>query len=77
MKIFCVRPKPPEKMISTHSHPRRRADALPRLRRKLQANLASAFEAEQVGRIVSWFDDGEALADMTVSEFMDVLVVPG
>ena len=29
-------------------HPRRRAEALPRLRRKLQANLATAFDAERV-----------------------------
>ncbi len=55
-------------------HPRRRAEALPRLRRKLQANLASAFDAERVERIVAWFDDGAALADMTVSDFMDALV---
>lgn len=56
-------------------HPRRRAQALPRLRRKLQANLATAFDAERVERIVAWFDDGTALADMTVSDFMDALVV--
>ena len=58
-------------------HPRRRREALPRLRRKLQDNLASAFEADQVKRIVSWLDDGEAMAEMSVSDFMDVLVVPG
>ena len=56
-------------------HPRRRAEALPRLRRKLHANLATAFDAERVERIVAWFDDGTALADMTVSDFMDALVV--
>ena len=56
-------------------HPRRRAEALPRLRLKLQANLATAFDAERVERIVSWFDTGAALADMTVSDFMDALVV--
>ena len=58
-------------------HPRRRAEALPRLRLKLQANLATAFEAERVERIVAWFDDGAALADMTVSDFMDALVAAG
>ena len=58
-------------------HPRRRAEALPRLRRKLQANLATAFDAERVERIVAWFDDGAALADMTVSDFMDALVAAG
>ncbi len=56
-------------------HPRRRAEALPRLRRKLRANLATAFEAERVERIVAWFDDSAALADMNVSDFMDALVV--
>ena len=55
-------------------HPRRRAEALSRLRRKLQANLASAFDAERVERIVAWFDDGTALADMIVSDFMAALV---
>ena len=58
-------------------HPRRRTEAVPRLRRKLQENLASAFEDDQVERIVAWFDDGEAMAEMSVSDFMDVLVVPG
>ena len=58
-------------------HPRRRAAALPRLRLKLQANLATAFDAERVERIVAWFDDGAALADMTVSDFMDALVAAG
>ena len=58
-------------------HPRRRAEAQPRLRLKLQANLATAFEAERVERIVAWFDDGAALADMTVSDFMDALVAAG
>ena len=56
-------------------HPRRRAEALPRLRRKLRANLATAFDARRVERIAAWFDDGAALADMTVSDFMDALVV--
>ena len=58
-------------------HPRRRAEALPRLRLKLQANLATAFDAERVERIVSWFDTGAALADMAVSDFMDALVAAG
>ncbi len=58
-------------------HPRRRAEALPRLRRKLQANLATAFDAERVERMVSWFDDGAALSDMAVSDFMDALVAAG
>ena len=40
-----------------------------------QANLSTAYDAEQVERIVAWFDDGAALADMTVSDFMDALVV--
>ena len=56
-------------------HPRRRAEALPRLRHKLEANLATVFEAARVERIAAWFDDGAALADMTVSDFMDALVV--
>ncbi len=64
----------PFEVVYPIGHPRRRAEALPRLRRKLQANLATAFDAEQVERIVAWFDDGAALADMTVSDFMDALV---
>lgn len=58
-------------------HPRRREEALPRLRRKLQANLASAFDAEKAELIASWFDDGKPLAAMPVSEFVDALVVTG
>ena len=64
----------PVEVIYPIGHPRRRAEALPRLRRKLRANLATAFDAERVERIVAWFDDGAALADMTVSDFMDALV---
>jgi 2-methylcitrate dehydratase len=65
----------PVEVVYPIGHPRRRAEALPRLRLKLRANLATAFDAERMERIVAWFDDGAALADMTVSDFMDALVV--
>ena len=55
-------------------HPRRRAEALPRLRRKLQANLATAFDGDRVERIVAWFDDGRRLERMPVTELVDALV---
>lgn len=55
-------------------HPRRRAEALPRLRAKLRANLAAAFDAARVDRIAAWFDDGESLERLPVDRFVDALV---
>lgn len=56
-------------------HPRRRAEAMPRLRNKLIANLSTVFDSSRVARIASWFDDGRQIAEMPVSEFMEGLVI--
>lgn len=64
-----------EEVIYPIGHPRRRAEALPRLRTKLRANLAAAFDAARVDRIAAWFDDGDSLERLTVDRFVDALVV--
>ena len=56
-------------------HPRRRAEAIPRLRHKLIANLSTVFDNDRVSRIASWFDDGRQLAEVPVSEFLEELVI--
>lgn len=58
-------------------HPRRRAEALPRLKSKLVTNLATVFDGDRVATIASWFDDGRQLEKLPVSEFVSEIVVEG
>ena len=56
-------------------HRRRRAEGIPLLIAKFEANLATRFSAGQAERILELCQDGEALAATPVCEFMDLLAV--
>jgi 2-methylcitrate dehydratase len=57
-------------------HPRRRAEALPRLVAKFRANLATRFPAEQVDELVCLFEDPERLSALAVDELVDRFARP-
>lgn len=52
-------------------HRRRRTEALPLLRDKLQSNLATRFPRDQVHAILALFDRPEQLDQMRVGDFMN------
>ena len=56
-------------------HRRRRAEGIPLLIAKFEANLATRFPAGQAERILELCQDGEALAATPVHEFMDLLAI--
>ncbi len=56
-------------------HRRRRAEGIPLLIAKFEANLGTRFPAGQAGRILELCQDGEALGATPVCEFMDLLAV--
>jgi 2-methylcitrate dehydratase PrpD len=53
-------------------HRRRRAEAIPHLFAKLEANLATRFEAARVRDLVDLFRDRRRLEAMPVPDFMDL-----
>lgn len=56
-------------------HRSRRAEGIPLLIAKFEANLATRFPAGQAERILDLCQDGEALAATPVCEFMDLLAI--
>ena len=56
-------------------HRSRRAEGIPLLIAKFEANLGTRFPAGQAGRILELCQDGEALGATPVCEFMDLLAV--
>ena len=56
-------------------HPRRRAEAAPMLRTKLEASLARRFPRQRCERILALCDDARRLDRTPVSEFVDLLVM--
>ncbi|MGH8478602.1 MAG: bifunctional 2-methylcitrate dehydratase/aconitate hydratase [Gammaproteobacteria bacterium] len=57
-------------------HPRRRAEALPRLVEKFHANLATRFPAERVEALTGLFEDPERLFALAVDELVDRFLCP-
>lgn len=57
-------------------HRRRRGEALPLLRAKLEAGLRSRYPEGQVERILEAGSDRERLGRMPVDKFLDLLVLP-
>ncbi len=57
-------------------HPRRRAEALPRLVEKFRGNLATRFPAERVDALVALFADPARLSALAVDDLMDRFVIP-
>jgi 2-methylcitrate dehydratase len=55
-------------------HPRRRAEALPKLREKIRSALKRRFPASRCERILAALDDQQALERLPVNEFVDLLV---
>lgn len=58
-------------------HRRRRAEGLPLLVRKFQANVATRFSPEQARTILGLFDNREELDKMPVNELLDNFVSEG
>ena len=56
-------------------HRSRRAEGIPLLIAKFEANLATRFPAGQAQRILELCQDGEALSATPVCEFMDLLAI--
>jgi 2-methylcitrate dehydratase PrpD len=56
-------------------HPRRRKEAAPMLRTKLEASLARRFPRQRCERILALCDDARRLDRTPVSEFVDLLVM--
>ncbi len=56
-------------------HPRRREEGIPKLIEKFKGNLTSRFSAKQSEAILSLLMDGKTLAETSVNEFMNLLVV--
>ena len=54
-------------------HRRRRAEAVPLLVKKFQANVATRFPQEKADSITELFSDGRRLEAMAVPELMDML----
>ncbi len=57
-------------------HPRRRAEALPRLVEKFRANLATRFPGERVEELIELFEDAERLHALAVDDLIDRLSIP-
>lgn len=57
-------------------HRRRRTAAIGPLKEKFRENARTCFDSSRVDRLLRWFDDGDELAEMRVSEFMDRFAVP-
>ncbi|HEU0289172.1 MAG TPA: bifunctional 2-methylcitrate dehydratase/aconitate hydratase [Burkholderiales bacterium] len=56
-------------------HPRRRAEAAPMLRTKLEASLARRFPRQRCERILALCDDARRLDRTPVNEFVDMLAM--
>ena len=56
-------------------HRRRRAEGIPLLMSKFEANLSSRFPSARARAILDLCQDGERLASTPVDEFMDQLVI--
>jgi len=57
-------------------HPRRRAEALPRLVTKFRTNVATRFPGERVDSLTAIFEDPERLAALAVDELVDRFLSP-
>ena len=57
-------------------HPRRRAEALPRLVEKFRTNVATRFPCERVDPLTAIFEDPERLAALAVDELVDRFLSP-
>lgn len=57
-----------------YGHKRRRAEGLPLLKDKFRHNLRSYFSEERVARLYQLFEDPDKLAQMPVSDFMDLWI---
>jgi 2-methylcitrate dehydratase len=57
-------------------HPRRRAEGLPQLQQKFQANVTTRLPQQQCQAIVDLFADAERLESLPVDDFMALWVVP-
>ncbi|MGH8472068.1 MAG: 2-methylcitrate dehydratase, partial [Gammaproteobacteria bacterium] len=57
-------------------HPRRRAEALPRLVTKFRTNMATRFPGEQVYSLTKLFEDPERLAALAVDDLVDRFLCP-
>lgn len=57
-------------------HPRRRAEALPRLVEKFRTNVATRFPGERVDSLTAIFEDPERLAALAVDELVDRFLCP-
>ncbi|MEM7681389.1 MAG: bifunctional 2-methylcitrate dehydratase/aconitate hydratase [Planctomycetota bacterium] len=58
-------------------HRRRRAEGVPQLRQKLADSLAHALPPERATRLLSLFDDADALDALPVHEWIDLTVAEG
>ncbi|MGN6547431.1 MAG: bifunctional 2-methylcitrate dehydratase/aconitate hydratase [Aureliella sp.] len=52
-------------------HRRRRSAAIGPLKEKFRENASTCFDDSRVASLLRWFEDGDELAEMRVSEFMD------
>ena len=52
-------------------HRRRRAEGIPLLLKKFQANAETCFTPERVGKILALFEDVKGLERMAVNEFTE------
>ena len=57
-------------------HPRRRAEALPRLVEKFRTNVATRFPGERVDSLTGVFEDPERLAALAVDDLVDRFLCP-
>ena len=56
-------------------HPRRRAEVMPVLRRKVEASLARRYPPVQRTRILELCEDAARFERTAVNEFLDLLVI--
>lgn len=56
-------------------HKRRRHEAMPLLFEKFRSNMSARFPADWVEETVALFKNPETLDEMTITEFMDMLVI--
>ena len=57
-------------------HPRRRAEALPRLVAKFRTNVATRFPGERVDSLTAIFEDPERLFGLAVDDLVDRFLCP-
>ncbi|MGH8592054.1 MAG: 2-methylcitrate dehydratase, partial [Gammaproteobacteria bacterium] len=57
-------------------HPRRRAEALPRLVTKFRTNVATRFPGQRVDPLTELFEDPERLYTLAVDELVDRFLCP-